>query len=476
MYEDVELAFESLKAKQNPHQKLWNYYYGDQPLQYASRRLNAMFANSLEAKWVENWCRVVVDSLLDRLQLQGFTIDDTTASDKLKEIWSLENGDLDADRVHRAGAVTGEAFVVVEQDPDKTVHMYANRPHLLEAFYADDNPKVLEMAAKWWETGGNTFLTLYYTDYFEYYVAAGPKSDVSSWNKFQPYEPENEDGSRSPAIAENPWKEIPVFHFSTDAESSKGELHDVIPLQNASNKLLADMMVAAEFGAFRQRYVVSNADVAHLKNAPNEVWEIPAADKTEEGTQVGSFDVTDLANYISAMNDISGKIAVITRTPKHYLMQTGADLSGEALLAMEAPLVKKGEKYKERWNPTWKSLARFLLKLSDITIDVKEVKPLWLDAASIQPLTEAEIIKTMVEAGLPLVTTLRVRGWSEEEIVKMGKELDEQKQKETMASDIVTQNVMAKFNAGNGAGAGAYNQNVNEPPKNVIPNASNSAF
>ena len=460
MYEDVEAAFDSLKGKQYEHAKLWNYYYGDQPLQYASRRLNNMFANKLEAKWVENWCRVVVDSLLDRLQLNGFDLENQEANKKIDEIWARENADLDADRVHRAGAVIGEGYIIIEQDEDKTIHMYANRPHLVQAFYADDNPKVLDMAAKWWESSGITYLTLYYPDHFEYYAAKGTGSEIGSWNSFESLEE-----------AANPWNEIPVFHFASDAEKVQGELHDVIPLQDASNKLLADMMVAAEFGAFRQRYVVSNADVAHLKNAPNEVWEIPASDKTEEGTQVGSFDVTELNNYIQAMNDVSGKIAVISRTPKHYLMQTGADLSGEALLAMEAPLVKKGEKYQERWSIVWKDVARFLLKLSDVEVKVEDVKPNWIEPASIQPLTEMEIIKTAVDAGFPLKAILRERGWSESKLEKLQEDLDEKKEEETEMANLETAKVMAKFNAGEGAGAGAYNKPPKQPSK-----SANSAF
>ena len=47
----------------------------------------------------------------------------------------------------------------------------------------------------------------------------------------------------------------------------------MIPLQNAINKLVTDLMVAAEYGAFMQRWIISNADTSSLKNAPNEIWE-----------------------------------------------------------------------------------------------------------------------------------------------------------------------------------------------------------
>ena len=52
-------------------------------------------------------------------------------------------------------------------------------------------------------------------------------------------------------------------------DEGQSEIAMVMSNQDAINKLLADMMVAAEFGAFRQRYIISQVDPGSLKNAPN---------------------------------------------------------------------------------------------------------------------------------------------------------------------------------------------------------------
>jgi len=437
---DVERAFEALSEKQRPYALLYDYYNGRQPLQYSAALLNKVFKN-LDARWTENWCAVVVDSLLDRLTLSGFAIEDKAAKDALDNLWTEQDVAFDAERIHKAAIVTGEAYLVVEQDDDKVVKLFSNQPHLCHAFYSENNPKEMEFAAKWWEHEAETHLTLYYTDHLEHYTASGKRTDIAVAGNFQadidlPEEP-------------NPWSRIPVFHFCPDHDRILGELTNVVPLQNAINKLFADMMVSAEFGAFKQRYIISNADTAKLKNGPNELWEIPAGDKDEESTQVGSFDATELQNFIGAMDNIATKIAVITRTPKHYLLQAG-DVSGEALLAMEAPLVKKAKKYSERLEVSWRSAAVFALELSGIKVDVKDVSVTWADERTVQPLMQAQSRKTNVDAGMPLVTLLRDEGWTDSELEQMAEDMDESEKRTTNIADVAIAEAKKTFDQGGG--------------------------
>ena len=72
---DLECAYTALKAKQTPYARLNGYYHGRQPLQYTSERFGNQFKD-LTARFSENLCAVVIDSLMDRLSLTGFAIDD----------------------------------------------------------------------------------------------------------------------------------------------------------------------------------------------------------------------------------------------------------------------------------------------------------------------------------------------------------------------------------------------------------------
>jgi hypothetical protein len=445
---DLERAYQALNAKQRPYSTLWDYYDGQHPLVYSTKRLRQIF-NRIDAKFSENWCAVVVDSVLDRLNLARFTVaKDEAATERLNDLWERTQMGLDSDDAHTAALVTGEAYVIAWREEGGEVECYYNDPRLVHLFYDPDRPRVKQFAAKWWVDGDEKRrITLYYPDRLAYYVSTKQSKDVSSAKDF---------GPADPAQAPNPWGIIPVFHVQRERRRVKSELVNVIEPQDAINKLLADMMVAAEFGAFRQRYIISNVETqGRLKNAPNEIWDIPAGDGQGQQTQVGEFSQTDLGGYLTAIDKLATAIAIITRTPKHYLFNQVGDPSGESLIAMEAPLVKKCQKYVERFGAAWGEVAAFLLRLDGLEVDEQQIEPVFDQVETVQPRTEAEIRNLAVQAGLPLKTHLRkYEGWTDAELAA----LDTDKQEEQAAAQTSLANgileAQRRFDQGGGQNGG----------------------
>lgn len=420
---DLSRAFDTLNAKTIPYTTLFNYADGAQPLQYSTTRLHEIFRD-LNTHFQENWCAVVVGSVYDRLNLQGWDTDDATRNAALDDLWNRLQVSLEADEVHEDALITTEGYLIVWRDGD-TLEVYRNDPRMVHVFYDRERPKVKRYAAKWWNDDKGWYLNLYYPDKIEKYYA-NSKDRPSTANAFQLLE--------SPV---NPFGAIPVFHFRC-----KGELGlKVTTLQDAVNKLLADMMIAAEFGAFKQRWVIAQGDPGALKNAPNENWWVPAGDGQGQQTSVGQFDATPLENYTRPMDRFANSIAIISRTPKHYFFSQTGDPSGEALIAMEAPLTKKAEKYHERFGVVWQEVAAFLLKLSGAgDVEQADVRPVWKPSQSVQPYTEAQTRQLAIAAGIPLVTELKREGWSEDEIKAMQKDKqDEAKANAKMAPLLLDQ-------------------------------------
>jgi len=407
---DLQTAYDAITAKYAGYTEMWNYYLGDQPLIYANERLREIFAG-VQVKFIENWCGVVVDSLKERMQLSGFQVPDS-AQDTIDTIWEDNELGLESDDLHEAALVTGEAFLVVWAGEDGKPEIYYNDPRLCSVFYEADRPRAPRYAAKMYSGDDEKArMTLYYPDRLEYYVTSQKYSEVSSASSFQP------DNDLGP-VAVNPYGMIPVFRF-VGRRQGIGEIADVTPIQNGINKLLTDMMVAAEYGAFRQRWIISNSDTAMLKNSPDEIWSIPAGDGMGQGTQVGEFSATDLGNYLNACERLSGDIATITRCPKHYFYSQGGDPSGEALIAMEAPLNRKAQNRIERFTSSWKKAMAFALLVAGQAVDLTDIEPVWEPVETVQPKTEAEIRLLGTQAGIPLVTVLRREGWSDSELEDM---------------------------------------------------------
>lgn len=410
---DLKRAYDALKGKNALYTTLFRYAEGDQPLIYSTKRLQEAFSK-IDARFSQNWCSVVIDALAERLTIKGWDAQNDEANTALDDLWNRLHIDIEAQDAHWAALVTHEAFLIAWPDEAGEVEVYYNDPRLCHMFYQSDNPRKKEFAAKWFTGDDGTWqMTLYYPDRLEYYQG-GKKDLPTSYKGFK--------FDRSEA---NPYGAIPVFHLRT-SRRGYGELTNVRTLQDAVNKLLADMMVAAEFGAFKQRWIISNSDTSDLKNAPNEIWSIPAGDGVGQSASVGQFDATDLNVYLNAIDKLATSIAIISRTPKHYFYSQGGDPSGEALIAMEAPLDKKAEKRQVLFGATWRELGAFLLKLQGVSIEESDIIPVWEPSASVQPLTEAQVVQIETGAGIPLVTSLRRRGWDEKEIKRMQDDKEEE--------------------------------------------------
>ena len=446
---DLKRAFDALNGKQAVYTTLFNYAEGRQPVRYATDRLQEAFRD-LNTHFTQNWCSVIINAALDRLTLKGWDAKDKTTNDKLDELWTVENLQLDAYEAHYGALVTGEAFIIAWDSGDG-VEIYYNDPRMCHVFYNAERPKEKQFAAKWWSDGNVWYMTLYYPDRLEYYVTKS-KDQPGGYGAFKPMET---------PTADNPFGVIPVFHLRTNRRKARGELDDIITLQDAVNKLLADMMVAGEFGAFPQRYIISQADTSNLKNGPHIIWEIPAGDGQSESTQVGQFAATDLNNYLNAMDKLANSIAIISRTPKHYFYNAGASLSGEALIAMEAPLTKKIGQRQENFSVVWRELGAFLVKLTGGgDVEPADITPIWEPAESVQPYTEAQTRVLAVNAGIPLNTQLRREGWGTDEIEAMEKDAADEKKKNAALAPVLLDEARARGDNSNDNPLG----NGNEEP------------
>mgnify|MGYP000892807060 CR=1 FL=1 len=441
---DLQMALANLVSKKRRYDLLWRYYDGEQPLVYSSEKLREIFSG-LNAQFTENWCSVVVDSVLDRLELRTPAVSDNEAvSAELADLWEATGLVDDELAIHEDVAVTGESFVIAWLDENEQTQAFHNDARLCHAIYDEENPRYMRVAAKWWtDPAGPIRMTLYYPDRLEYYVTkrAFKPGEVPDARAFEPWSEE--------PVAANPFGQIPVFHFRSNRRRTKSQLAGVIEIQDMVNKMLADMMVAAEFGAFPQRYVISAAGIKGLENNPNAIWDLVASDQGSQATQAGQFAAASLDNYLNAINKLSSDIGVISRTPRHYFYAQGGDPSGEALIAMEAPLTKKVKRLQATLLPTWRDLASFLLALGGVVVSSRLVLPAYEEAATVQPMTQALIIKARVEAGMPHSTALKTYdGWTEADIEEMEADAAAERMAQRSYADAVLSAAQADFDRG----------------------------
>jgi hypothetical protein len=453
---DVERAVETIIGKQNGYTTLFQYYDGNQPVVYSTQKLKEVFRD-LEENFTSNICAVVIDSVKERISFKGFTCEDKKINTMLSSLVISQDLVNESDETHEAACVIGESFVivwpyVVDGKDSGMAEIFYNDPRNVHIFYEPGNPRKPRYAAKLWqEDDGFYHLTLYYPDRLEYYKTqnakdAGSKGGVEA-NSFKPDTARKGVSEKNKEIAwpKNPYGKIPVFHFRVEKRIVKSDIRNVIPLQNGINKLLADMMIAAEFGAMKMRWIISNSDTSTLKLKPGSILDLPAGMAGEQDTEVGEFSSTELKNYIDGIDSLVGYVSNNTGTPKYYFDPSSDAPSGEALIAMEAPLNKKVQDRIDKFTPVWKEVAAFALQIMGMKVDPNMINVNFANPATIQPKTEWEIISIQAKI-IPLEFVLLWHGYSQEEVKNITEAISKAKAEEKANLADVYAEAVKNFN------------------------------
>ena len=194
--------------------------------------------------------------------MSGFDAGDDSTNAKVKDIWSANRMDRRSGELHTGALRDGDSFAIIWPGPDGQPVFYPQRSERIAMRWSEDQPGSVEVGAKMWPTdmwaGRSTWrLTLYYPDRIERYETTatlqGKAPDVpekpESWKEW-----DGEDGG--PVIA-NEYGRVPIFAWNNNGstgEYGRSELADVIPLQDALSKTIADSLVAGEFAALPQRW------------------------------------------------------------------------------------------------------------------------------------------------------------------------------------------------------------------------------
>jgi hypothetical protein len=352
----LERLGKQLDGRRASYTNLGNYYRGQHPLALSSKKFRDEFALIFRG-FADNFCQLVVQALEERCTVQGFRVDGGAGDRKAWKLWQDNELDAQSQKAHREAFIKGECSIIVGPGPSGSAIIRAQKPEEVIVAY-DDDPLVRAVAMKRWKTPEDQQLaTLYYSDRIEKYQAA-EGSSPSTWSE------RRVQGEDWPLVHD--LGVVPVVPLVNDPDLDnvgRSEIGPVIPLQNALNKLMTDMLVSSEFASFRQKWVTglaipvdpeTNKPIETFKAAVDRVWQArdPAA-------KFGDFEATDLAPYVSAIETVIQHMASETRTPAHYLLgQSGSFPSGESLKATETGLVAKARRRHRDLGEAWEEIIR----------------------------------------------------------------------------------------------------------------------
>lgn len=383
---DVEatLAYLRWMADEDEAEEAWlrtlrDYMEGDHTIYLTDRQKEYIGLDSkdLDYPFSHNDCRLVVDAVVERLHVMGFSpkggaveeleVEERAVSQAFVDLamdwWEQNRMDARQDELYQGAVRDGEGYIIVDWYDDRPRWTVNDKYDGSTGVKAHRNPDTgeIEFASKRWvtfdalnpEMSGRVRVTLYFADRIEKYIDRREDEPTDEeiddalmalkWQTFRDTEDEpwpipwteGKDGDGEPLG-------IPVIPFVNPGGS---ELADMIPLQDMLNKADLDLAAAADTAGFQVLWATGvSAEIDATTGAELEITIAPARlmRLSSPESRVGALPPADLSGMIEISDYWTRAIASVTRTP-HYLFQARGTTpaSGESLKWQEVGLDAK---------------------------------------------------------------------------------------------------------------------------------------
>lgn len=439
----VERAVKAFRndGQNNRYQTYREYLDGKHPLQFATPKYKSAFGNLLEALAYDR-TNPVVDAMADRMQVTGFQAKTDSTQIAAQDLWDSNAMERREGEVEKEAFGMGDGYLIVETHPETgDVHIWPNDADKVRVFFGDEVPGEIEFAAKQWRLAdGHMRLNIYKRGVIEKYISRTKihVTTVTSAALFERYEPEGQSWTFELTVPDV----VPVFHIANNGRTGRygeSELLHVIPMQDALNKTITDLLVAMEFGAFPQKVVMGLDDLP-----PEETPEGQASRKklaafelgidrimriTGASAKVAEFQAVALAQFISTAEFFDKTVSRISRVPIHYLTMAGEFQSGQSKRMSEAPFVAKIVDRQRAFGDVYGQAVQYGLRLQG-KVDSEWITPIWQSAAPLSREDELDIAMRKQALGVPLEFVLQGISDYDESDVKRILELVQQSREE----------------------------------------------
>lgn len=412
--------------RQQNYRQYRDYYDGRQGV-VLTRRQREYLHVPAEKEFAANYMHIVVDSLATRLSVVGFeAVGDRRLTKELNR-WmrvmrlnSIQNG------VHTSAIRDGDSYGFVDWDPQRGIPRLV--PHLaydgrdgVHAYYSAEKSEPVVFAKRWTvETGmeglpvGSRRMNLYFTDRVERFWS---NASTGKWG-WVPWS-----GDNLPHISRYQTG-APLVHFTNRARGFRyglSELEPGIPMQDALNKAVVDLLAAADASGFRIMVAIG-FDPEGLALAPGTWVAVPGQSPSE--ASASAIPGEPLRPHIEAIDNFVQRIGQVTDTPLSYFQQSGQMASEGTHRQHETRMIAKARSASIELGEQWEELMRICIRLSnryggtDYDEDV-EIATLWADF-DIRNLEEkmllrAQALKALADAGVGIEAAAKMSGFTEDE-------------------------------------------------------------
>lgn len=346
-----------------------------------------------------NYMGLVVDSMVERMQIEGFRVNGKADSDKPTwTIWQANNMDSGSDQVLLESAIGGTSYILVAPNPADPASplIYPEHPaNTVVAYEPGTGRRVRAAALKVWKDDwtGSSFATLYLPN---------------ALYKFQSEKPESVQGVAPTWVARdgedfeqpNLLGVVPIVEVPNNPRLLTGgvsEIADVITIQDRVNKTLADRLMTQDYGAFPQKWATgfpSTDEDGNQQRVDVGKDRMVISDVAE--TRFGQWDAAPLDPYSAAKREDVKDIASRTRTPAQYLLGEMSNVNGETLKASESGLVSKVRQRQRTAGEGVEETVRLVRRAAGLGGSDESMEIVWRNP---EFRTEGELVDALVKMG-----------------------------------------------------------------------------
>lgn len=358
----------------------WAYYSGQHPKIYLTPKLAETF-RAISDSLSENYCGFAVNSRVHRLEINGWDGDGAVSA---QEMWEQEHFPLRQDAFYRWALVHGHAYLAVTPDG-----VHANPASVMFAQPDPDDWMKAAYAGKSWAEGSTWFVTLWDDEMVRRFEARG----VTRKQAKTIVTPPGSKDFKKISEERHGFDSVPVVTVNPYGYLGAPLIDQISPIQDRINKITANKLVAAEFGAFKQRIFFTRQQLTPeaVRQQPDTAIVLDPGD-SDAKSSVQELGGTSLNNYDDAKNNEVDALFTIASLPKHMRVNPGGQASGEAIKADEGPFVETIIDHQREFG------AAFEQAFSMLNFDVQ---PVWRDPSVNDDLSNARIVETLVSAGIP---------------------------------------------------------------------------
>jgi hypothetical protein len=386
------------------------------------------------------WPQLVVDSLEERLDVEGFRLPKGSPDDDLWRVWQANNCDEQSQLATVDALAMRRAYIAVGTNEDDADTPLVTFESPLEVF-ADIDPRkrTVRSAIRLYgnqllrREGDQLLNTQLISGRLEQYATVYEPNRTSYYDLTGEWTLLDRDEHNLGVVPI-----IPMVNRSRLADwTGRSELEPILPLARAANKLATDMMVAAEFVAIplRGMFGVGPDDfedqhgnkLSAMQAIMGRMLAIPDEEKVARQFE---FAAAQLSQFHDSINQLARLVASVSGLPPHFLgLATDNPPSADAIRSAEIRLVKRAERKQRAFGGAYEETMRLVnrLQTGQWNPDLKRLETDWRDAST--PTIAQTADATVKKHAQGIITTRQAREdlqYTDAQIARM--EADDEKQ------------------------------------------------